>query len=66
MKRIVLLYNNAGGGHKSAALAIAQGIREIAGGEFELSLVNAFDPLRFSVDTAERDYPLLVNYGRPI
>jgi len=65
MKRIVLLYNNAGGGHKSAALAIAQGIREVAGGKFDISLANAFDRLPFPFDTAEKDYPRLVNYGRP-
>lgn len=66
MKRIVLLYNNAGGGHKSAALSIAQGIREIAGDSFEISLANAFDRLPFPFDTAEKDYPRLVNYGRPL
>ena len=62
--RVIILYANTGGGHRSAAQAIEQGLLKVCEGRCDVSLVNAFDKLRFPWDTVERDYPYWVNYGR--
>lgn len=62
--RVVILYANTGGGHRSAAQAIEQGLRRVCAEDCDVSLVNAFSKLRFPWDTVERDYPYWVNYGR--
>ncbi len=63
-KRIRILYADTGGGHRSAAEAILQGLRNVSGDEHDLGLVNAFDMLPFPFKGAEETYPIWVNYGR--
>ncbi|MCL5996024.1 MAG: galactosyldiacylglycerol synthase [Chloroflexi bacterium] len=64
MKRIVMLYGDAGGGHRSAADAIAQGIRMLYGDRYEIAFLNGFKRLPPLLRNADTDYPMWVNYGR--
>jgi 1,2-diacylglycerol 3-beta-galactosyltransferase len=64
MKRIVMLYGDAGGGHRSAADAIAMGIRRLYGDRYNVSFLNGFKRLPPLLRNADTDYPMWVNYGR--
>lgn len=66
MKRIAMLYADTGGGHRSAAEAIAQGIRVAFPGQFEISFVNNFSTLPFPFSLAEDIYPPMISYARPL
>ncbi len=64
MKRIVLLYADAGGGHRSAAQAIAAGIRMLYADRYEIQFVNGFRLLPPLLGRLDIDYPMWVTYGR--
>src|SRR5689334_14649733 len=64
MKRIVMLYGDAGGGHRSAADAISMGLRMLYGNRYEIAYVNGFKRLPPLLRNADTDYPMWVNYGR--
>lgn len=64
--RIRLLYADTGGGHRSAAEAILQGLKLVSGDAHDIALVNAFDMLPFPFKGAEETYPIWVNYGRVV
>ena len=66
MKRILLLYADAGGGHRSAADAIAMGLRALYGDEFEITYLNGFKLLPPLLRNVDVGYPVWVNYGRMI
>ncbi|MCS7060893.1 MAG: glycosyltransferase [Anaerolineae bacterium] len=66
MKRIVLLYADAGGGHRSAAESIAKGIRMLYGERYEISFVNGFRLLPPLLGRLDIDYPMWVTYGRTL
>ena len=65
-KRIALLYGNAGGGHRSAAEAIAQGIKVVQGDTVETVLVNGLKNAPSPIKELVETYPQLVNTARPI
>ena len=64
MKRVVLLYADAGGGHRSAAESIAKGIQALYADRYELSFVNGFRLLPPLLGRLDIDYPMWVTYGR--
>ena len=66
MKRIVLLYADAGGGHRSAAESIAQGIRRLYGDRYEIMFLNGFRYLPPLLGRLDIDYPMWVTYGRTL
>lgn len=63
-KRIALLFGDTGGGHRSAAQAIAQGLRIVHGDEFDVELVNGLENLPPIVSAFTETYPLWVNHAR--
>ena len=65
-KRIRLLYADTGGGHRSAAEAILQGLRMQSGDQHDIALLNAFNMLPFPFKGAEETYPIWVNYARMV
>jgi 1,2-diacylglycerol 3-beta-galactosyltransferase len=65
-KRIALLYGNSGGGHRSAAEAIAQGIRIVHGEEAEPVLVNGLKNAPSPIKELVETYPQIVNSARTI
>ncbi len=65
-KRIRLLYADTGGGHRSAAEAILQGLRMQTGDRHDIALLNAFNMLPFPFKGAEETYPIWVNYARMV
>ncbi|MBK8836144.1 MAG: galactosyldiacylglycerol synthase [Anaerolineae bacterium] len=65
-KRIRLLYADTGGGHRSAAEAILQGLRMQTGDLHDIALLNAFNMLPFPFKGAEETYPIWVNYARMV
>ena len=65
-KRIVLLYGNAGGGHRSAAEAIALGLYKVYGNAAQTSLVDGLHNAPFLVKELVETYPQLVNQARSI
>ncbi|HEY3290584.1 MAG TPA: glycosyltransferase [Anaerolineae bacterium] len=64
MSRIVLLYADTGGGHRSAAEAIARGFEIDTPGRHDVSLVNAIAHMAFPYNQMERSYPAVVNGPR--
>lgn len=66
MKRIVMFYADAGGGHRSAADAISAALRTLYGERYTISYVNGFRRLPPLLRYADTDYPMWVNYGRSL
>ena len=64
MKRIVMLYGDAGGGHRSAADAITMGLQMLYGNRYDVCSVNGFKRLPPLLRNADTDYPVWVNYAR--
>lgn len=64
MKRIVMLYADAGGGHRSAAEAIAMGLQMLYGNRYETCYLNGFKLLPLLLRNADTDYPMWVNNAR--
>ena len=64
MKRIVMFYADAGGGHRSAADAISSALRKLYGERYQISYVNGFRRLPRLIRYADTDYPSWVNYAR--
>jgi 1,2-diacylglycerol 3-beta-galactosyltransferase len=64
MKRIVLLYADTGGGHRSAAEAVACGFEMLYSGQYDVSLLNAISHLAYPLNLMEKSYPLVVNHTR--
>ncbi len=64
MKRVALLYGNAGGGHRSAAEAIAQGIHVTFGDSVETVLVDGLRRAPTLVKNLVETYPQMVNQAR--
>jgi 1,2-diacylglycerol 3-beta-galactosyltransferase len=64
MKRIVMLYGDAGGGHRSAADAITQALLMLYSDRYDVAYVNGFKRLPALLRNADTDYPTWVNYGR--
>lgn len=64
MTRIGLLYADTGGGHRSAAEAIARGFDILSPGMHEVSLVNAIPHMAYPYNQMERSYPAVVNGPR--
>jgi 1,2-diacylglycerol 3-beta-galactosyltransferase len=63
-KRIVLLYADTGGGHRTAAEAVARGLHMLYGERYETRLLNAISALSYPFNQMERSYPLVVNGAR--
>jgi 1,2-diacylglycerol 3-beta-galactosyltransferase len=61
-KRILILYADAGFGHRSAAMAIAEALQEIHGGTCQIDLVNPLDDRRTPnlLSDTQADYDKLV------
>src|SRR4030042_1767860 len=64
-KRILLLYSNTGGGHRSAALAIREALESSYPGRYRVELLDALSeyaprPLSY----APQFYPELTNFPR--
>jgi 1,2-diacylglycerol 3-beta-galactosyltransferase len=66
MKRIVMLYGDAGGGHRSAADAITMALRALYSDQYQISYLNGFKLLPPLLRNADVNYPMWVNYGRMI
>ncbi len=64
MKKVALLYGNAGGGHRSAAEAIAQGIHNQYGDTVETALVDGLRRAPTLVKNLIETYPQMVNQAR--
>jgi 1,2-diacylglycerol 3-beta-galactosyltransferase len=65
-KKIAILYADTGGGHRSSAEAIAQGIQLAFPGQFEVKLANNFKELPFPFSIAEEIYPPIIAFARPL
>ncbi len=63
-KRIVILYEDTGGGHRSTAQAIAQAIALLYPKQYDTEVVNGTPYLPFPFDQGEKSYPLVVNRAR--
>lgn len=66
MKRVVMLYGDSGGGHRSAADAITMALKSLYGNEYEVIYLNGFKLLPPLLRNVDVDYPMWVNYGRMI
>jgi 1,2-diacylglycerol 3-beta-galactosyltransferase len=64
LKRVALLYGNAGGGHRSAAEAIAQGIRATFPETVRPFLVNGLQNAPSPIKELVETYPQIVNQAR--
>jgi 1,2-diacylglycerol 3-beta-galactosyltransferase len=64
MRRIVLLYADTGGGHRSAAEAVARGFEMLYADRYDVSLLNAISYLAYPFNQMEKSYPLVVNHTR--
>jgi 1,2-diacylglycerol 3-beta-galactosyltransferase len=64
MKRVVLLYADTGGGHRSAAEAIARGIHLLYGDRYDVTLVNTIAQMSYPLNQMERSYPAVINGAR--
>ncbi len=62
--KVVLLYGDTGGGHRSAAQAIAQALHLRYPERFETELVNGLRYAPFFVNAFTETYPMWVNYAR--
>ncbi len=63
-KRIAILYEDTGGGHRSTAQAIEQAISLMYPNHFETAVVNGTPYLPFPFDQGEKSYPAVVNRAR--
>jgi 1,2-diacylglycerol 3-beta-galactosyltransferase len=63
-RKIVLLYGNTGGGHRSAAQAIAQGIQILYPDAYDVKLVDGLSNAPFLINAFTETYPMWVNYAR--
>ena len=64
MKKIVLLYGNTGGGHRSAAQAIAQAVQMLYPDRYETELVDGLSNAPFLINAFTETYPMWVNHAR--
>ncbi len=58
--RIVLIYADTGGGHRSTAQAVAAGLDRLYGDRVSVSLVNATAYMPYPFNQAERVYPIAI------
>ena len=66
-KKVLILMSDTGGGHRSAAEAIAEGLEHIRPGEFDVQLLDFItDCTPFPVNRAGRLYRPAVDYGGPL
>lgn len=63
-KRIAILYEDTGGGHRSTAQAVAQAMSLMHPNDYETAVVNGTPYLPFPFDQGERSYPAVVNRAR--
>ncbi len=63
-KKIVLLYADTGGGHRSTAQAVQQALRQMYGASYDLQLVNGTAFMPYPFNKAEIAYPFFVNRAR--
>ncbi|MCS6774421.1 MAG: glycosyltransferase [Anaerolineae bacterium] len=62
--KCVLLYGDTGGGHRSAAQAIAKALRRLRPNEIEPELVNGLRYAPFFINAFTETYPMWVNHAR--
>jgi 1,2-diacylglycerol 3-beta-galactosyltransferase len=66
-KKILILMSDTGGGHRSAAEAIAEGLEHIGPGQFDVQLLDFIaDGTPFPLNRAGRLYRPAVDYGGPL
>ncbi|MBM4464963.1 MAG: glycosyltransferase [Chloroflexi bacterium] len=66
-KQVLILMSDTGGGHRSAAEAIAEGLEHIGPGEFDVQLLDFIaDGTPFPLNRAGRLYRPTVNYSGPL
>ncbi len=66
-KKLLILTSDTGGGHRSAAEAIAEGLEHIGPGEFEVQLLDFIaDCTPFPLNRAGQLYRPAVTYGGPL
>lgn len=63
-KKIVLLYADTGGGHRSTAQAVQQALRHLHGDAYDLQLVNGTAFMPYPFNKVEIAYPFFVNRAR--
>ena len=63
-KKIVLLYADTGGGHRSTAQAVQQALQQLYGNAYDLHLVNGTAFMPYPFNQAEIAYPFFVNRAR--
>jgi 1,2-diacylglycerol 3-beta-galactosyltransferase len=63
-KKIVLLYGDTGGGHRSAAQAIAQGIHATYGDAYDVALANGLSNMPPFISAFTDTYPMWVSHAR--
>jgi 1,2-diacylglycerol 3-beta-galactosyltransferase len=63
-KRVVLLYGDTGGGHRSAAQAIAKGLRQTYGDHLNIDLANGLEDVPGIISAFTETYPVWVNHAR--
>lgn len=66
MKKVLILYTEAGGGHKSNATAVANKIKKDYPGEVEVELFNPLDLNRPVKRIVEKGYVTVVTKARPL
>jgi len=66
MQTIRLLYADTGGGHRTAAEAVQQGLNAVYPGRFKTSLHNIFRQMSFPFTIAEQIYPPTIKFARPL
>ena len=63
-KRVVLLYGDTGGGHRSAAQAIGYGLHQIYGDTLDVALTNGLQDVPPIISAFTDTYPIWVNHAR--
>ncbi len=63
-RRIVLLYGDTGGGHRSAAQAIARALEMLYTERCDIQVVNGLVNLPFFINAFTETYPMWVNHAR--
>jgi len=63
-KKLILLYGNTGGGHRSAARAIAQAVQMAYPDLYETELVDGLSNAPFVINAFTETYPMWVNHAR--
>lgn len=63
-KKIVLLYGDTGGGHRSAALSIQQGLHIVYGDALDVQLANGLMKMPPLISAFTDTYPMWVNHAR--